>query len=89
MLFGASKEVLLPGGYSLPSIDGLVHSPPGSSTSFEAPKSMLGHILSGYSVVLHVIFHVLNPSVRLQLTYRSQKCEGISIHPLLVPRVLG
>ena len=50
---------------------------------------MLGHILSGYRVILHVILHVLNPSVRLQLTYRSRKYKLIFIHPLLGPWVWG
>ena len=45
-----SQLKFFPSGYSLPSIDGLVHPPPSSSTCFKAPKSMLGHILSGYSV---------------------------------------
>ena len=81
-----SQLKFFPSGYSLPSIDGLVHPPPSSSTSFKALKSMLGHILSGYSVILHVIFHVLNTSVRLQLSHRSRKYEFISIHPLLGPR---
>ena len=84
-----SQLKFLPSGYSLPSIDGLVHSPPSSSTSFKALKSMLGHILSDYRVILHVILHVLNPSVRLQLTHRSKKYKLISIHPLLGPWVWG
>ena len=71
------------------SIDGLVHPPPSSSTSFKALKSMLGHIISNYRVILHVIFHVLNPSVCLQLTHRSRKYKLISIHPLLGSRVWG
>ena len=50
---------------------------------------MLGHILSGYRVILHVILHVLNPSVRLQLTYQSRKYKLISIHPLMGPWVWG
>ena len=84
-----SQLKFFPSGYSLPSIDGLVHPPPSSSTSFKALKSILGHILSGYSVILHVILHVLNPSVRLQLTHRSRKYKLISIHPLLGPWVWG
>ena len=51
---------------------------------FKTLKSMLGHIPSGYSVILHVILHVLNPLARLQLTHRSRKYKLISIHPLLV-----
>ena len=50
---------------------------------------MPGHILSDYRVILHVILHVLNPSVRLQLTHRSRKYKLISIHPLLGPWVWG
>ena len=84
-----SQLKFFPSGYSLPSIDGLVHPPPSSSTSFKALKSMLGHILSGYSVILHVIFPVMNPLVRLQLTYRSRKYEFISIHPLVGPGFRG
>ena len=84
-----SQLKFFPSGYSLPSIDGLVHPPPSSSTSFKALKSMLGHIMSNYRVILHVILHVLNPSVRVQLTHRSRKYKLISIHPLLGPRVLG
>ena len=84
-----SQLKFLPSGYSLPSIDGLVHSPPSSSTSFKALKSMLGHIISNYRVILHVILHVLNPSVCLQLTHRSRKYKLISIHPLLGPWVWG
>ena len=52
-------------------------------------KSMLGHILSDYSVILHMILHVLNPSVRLQLSHWSRKYKLISIHPLLGPWVWG
>ena len=63
-----SQLKFFPSGYSLPSIDGLVYPPPSSSTSFKALKSMLGHILSGYSVILHMILHVMNPSVHLQLS---------------------
>ena len=37
---------------------------------------MMGHILSGYRVILHVIFPVLNPSVCLQLTHRSRKIQA-------------
>ena len=84
-----SRLKFFPSGYSLPSIDSLVHHPPSSSTSFKALKSMLGHILFGYSVILHVIFHVLNPSLCLQLTHRSRKYKLISIHPLLGPWVWG
>ena len=50
---------------------------------------MLGHILSGYRVILHVILHVLNPSVRLQLTHWSRRYKLISIHPLLGSWVWG
>ena len=50
---------------------------------------MLGHILSDYRVILHVILHVLNLSVCLQLTHRSRKYGFISIHPLLGPGVWG
>ena len=74
-----------PSGYSLPSIHGLVYPPPSSSTSFKALKSMLCHILSDYSVILHV----LNPLLCLQLTHRSRKYKLISIHPLLGPWVWG
>ena len=84
-----SQLKFFPSGYSLPSIDGLVHPPPSSSTSFKALKSMLGHILSDYRVILHVILHVLNPLVRLQLTHRSRKYGFISIHPLLGSWVWG
>ena len=84
-----SQLKFFPSGYSLPSIDDLVHPPPSSSTSFKALKSMLGHIMSNYRVILHVILHVLNPSVCLQLTHRSRKYKLISIHPLLGPRVWG
>ena len=84
-----SQLKFFPSGYSLPSIDGLVQPPPSSSTSFKLPKSMIGHILSGYRVVLHVILHVLNPSVCLQLTHRSRKYKLISIHPLLGPCGFG
>ena len=84
-----SQLKLFPSGYALPSIDGLVHSPPSSSTSFKALKSMLGHIISNYRVILHVILHVLNPSVRLQLTHWSRKYKLISLHPLLGPWVWG
>ena len=84
-----SQLKVFPSGYSLPSIDGLVHPPPSSSTSFKALKSMLGHILSDYRVVLHMILHVLNPSVGLQLTHWSRKYKLISIHPLLGPWVWG
>ena len=84
-----SQLKFFPSGYSLPSIDGLVHPPPSSSNSYKALKSMLGHILSGYSVILHVILHVLNPSIHLQLTHRSRKYKLISIHPLLGPWVWG
>ena len=84
-----SQLKFFPSGYSLPSIDGLVHPPPSSSTSFKTLKSMPGHILSDYRVILHVILHVLNPSVRLQLTHRSRKYKLISIHPLLGPWVWG
>ena len=84
-----SQLKFLSSGYSLPYIDGLVHPPPSSSTSFKALKSMLGHILSDYRVILHVILHVLDPSVRLQLTYRSRKYKLIFIHPLLGPWVWG
>ena len=84
-----SQLKFLPSGYSLPSIDGLVHPSPSSSTSFKTLKSMLGHILSGYRVILHMILHVLNPLVHLQLTHRSKKYELISIHHLLGPCVWG
>ena len=84
-----SQLKFFPSGYSLPSIDGLVHPPPSSSTSFKALKSMPGHILSDYKVFLHVILHVLNPLVCLLLTHRSRKYELISIHPLLGPWVWG
>ena len=84
-----SRLKFFPSGYSLPSIDGLVHPPPSSSTSFKALKSMLGHILSDYRVILHVILHVLNPSICLQLTHRSRKYKLISIHHLLGPWVWG
>ena len=84
-----SQLKFFPSGYSLPSIDGLVHPPPSSSTSFKALKSMLGHIMSNYRVILHVILHVLNPSVCLQLTHRSRKYKLISIHPLLGPCGFG
>ena len=50
---------------------------------------MLGPILSDYRVVLHMILHVLNPSVRLQLTHWSRKYKLISIHHLLGPWVWG
>ena len=84
-----SQLKFFPSGYSLPSIDGLVHPPPSRSTSFKALKSMLGHILFDYRVILHVILHVLNPLVRLQLTHRSRKYKLIFIHPLLGPWVWG
>ena len=84
-----SQLKFFPSGYSFPSVDGLVHPPPSSSTSFKTLKSMLGHIFSGYRVILHVILHVLNPLVRLQLTHRSTKYKLISICPLLGPWVWG
>ena len=87
--FLQSQLKFLPSGYSLPSIDGLVHPPPSSKTSFKTLKSMLGHIFSGYRVILHVIPHVLNPLARLQLTHRSRKYKLIFIHPLLGPWVWG
>ena len=84
-----SQLKFFPSGYSLPSIDGLVHPPPSSSTSFKALKSMMGHIMSNYRVVLHMILHALNTSVCLQLTHRSRKYKLIFIHPLLGPWVWG
>ena len=84
-----SQLKFFPSGYSLPSIDGLVHPPPSSINSYRAPKSMLSHILSGYRVILHVVLHVLNPSVRLKLCHRSRKYGFISIHPLLGPGFWG
>ena len=84
-----SQLKFFPSGYSLLSIDGLVHPPSSSGTSFKALKGMLGHILSGYSVILHMILHVLNPSVHLPLTHRSREYKLISIHPLLGPWVWG
>ena len=81
-----SQLKFFPSGYSLPSIDGLVHPSPSSSTSFKTLKSMPGHILSDYRVILHVILHVLNPSVCLQLIIGS---ESTSSSPFILYWVQG